>query len=274
MSEPTAALAKLLGASSIDDHGEVLKAANAAIKASKGADLNAQHTRIVALLKLDRFDDALRAIADAGSALESKISLEKAYALYKTGQHDEAGKVLKAADAGSPIQSRASRHLSAQIAYRAERFEDAAQLYGALETDHDEVVDEENDIKINRLATHAQLEWQGRGAEVLDESQRQPAREDLEAFETAFNSACGCIARGDLSKAAVLLKRASDLCGASEDLTDEEKKAELLPITVQHAYVLSQLGKESEAAALQKSIAYGNPRGTYQGRRQQQPSCH
>lgn len=257
MSEPTAALAKLLGASSIDDHDEVLKAANAAIKASKGADLNAQHTRVVALLKLDRFDDALRAIADAGSALESKIPLEKAYALYKTGQHDKADQALKAAgtSAGSTTQhSRASRHLSAQIAYRAERFEDAAQLYGALEADHDEVVGEENDIKINRLATHAQLEWQGRGAEVLDESQRQPAREDLEAFETAFNSACGCIARGDLSKAAVLLKRASDLCGASEDLTDEEKKAELLPITIQHAYVLSLLGKESEAAALQKSI--------------------
>ncbi|KAJ1329165.1 signal recognition particle subunit SRP72 [Microdochium nivale] len=252
MSDSTATLAKLLGASSIDDHEEILKAANAAIKASKkGAEnTDAQHTRVVALLKLDRFDDALRAIAEAGSALESQAFLEKAYALYKTGQHDEADKVLKSGGGSS----RASRHLSAQIAYRAERFEAAAKLYVELEADHNGIEGEENDIKINRLAAHAQLEWSGKGGGVLNEAQRQPAREDLEAFETAFNSACGCIARGDLSKASVLLKRARDLCEASEDLTDAEKKTELLPIIIQHAYVLARLGKDAEAAALQKSI--------------------
>ncbi|KXJ92794.1 hypothetical protein Micbo1qcDRAFT_160613 [Microdochium bolleyi] len=250
MSDPTATLAKLLGASSIDDHEEVLKAANAAIKASKGSNTDAQHTRVVALLKLDRFDDALRAIADAGSALESQASLEKAYALYKTGQHDEADKALRS---GGSSSSRALRHLSAQIAYRAERFEAAARLYAELEKNNDGIEGEENDIKINRLATHAQLEWSGAGG-VLSEAQKQPSREDLEAFETAFNSACGCIARGDLSKASVLLKRARDLCEASEDLTSDEKKAELLPIIIQHAYVLARLGKDGEAAALQKSI--------------------
>ncbi|KAJ3560800.1 hypothetical protein NPX13_g9181 [Xylaria arbuscula] len=51
-----------------------------------------------------------------------------------------------------------------------------------------------------------------------------------------------------------MLKRARDLCEASEDLSPDEKKAELLPIIVQHIYVLSQLGKDSEAAALQKLV--------------------
>ena len=37
---------------------------------------------------------------------------------------------------------------------------------------------------------------------------KKPAREDLEAFETAYNAACGSIARGELAQGEVLLKRA------------------------------------------------------------------
>lgn len=37
---------------------------------------------------------------------------------------------------------------------------------------------------------------------------KKPAREDLEAFETAYNAACGFIARGELGQGEVLLKRA------------------------------------------------------------------
>ena len=37
---------------------------------------------------------------------------------------------------------------------------------------------------------------------------KKPAREDLEAFETAYNAACGSIARGELGQGEVLLKRA------------------------------------------------------------------
>jgi signal recognition particle subunit SRP72 len=248
MADPAAALASLLRTSSIDDHEEVLKAANAAIKASK-TNLHAQQTRVVALLKLDRFGDALRAIAEGGNKLENECLVEKAYALYKSGQLVDAEKAIKSV---SPI-TRATRHLAAQIAYRAEKFEDAAAIYRDLPTEDGGRAGEENDLKINTLATNAQLQWKGQGY-LVDEQQRQPSREDLEAFETAYNSACGCIARGDFSKASVLLKRARDLCEASEDLTDDEKKAELLPLLTQHAYVLTQLGKDAEATALQKSI--------------------
>ena len=89
----------------------------------------------------------------------------------------------------------------------------------------------------------------------MSNEQRQPTREDLEAFETAYNAACGCVARGDLARASILLKRSRDLCQASDDLSEDEKKAELLPILVQHTYVLHRLGKQDEAVALQKLIA-------------------
>jgi signal recognition particle subunit SRP72 len=247
MSSATATLASLLRASSIQDHDELLKAANAALKSSKD-DLRAQQTRVVALLKLDRFEDALRAVAEGGTKVKQSLVIERAYALYKTGKIEEAeGLVQTATDS-----SRGLRHLAAQIAYRAEKFEDAAQIYEALPGKGQP--GEENDLKINTLATNAQLEWTGLGSSLSDE-QRQPAREDLEAFETAYNAACGCVARGDLARASILLKRSRDLCEASDDLSEDEKKAELLPILIQHTYVLHKLSKEDEAVALQKLVS-------------------
>ncbi|KAI1750060.1 hypothetical protein F4782DRAFT_258953 [Xylaria castorea] len=252
MSSPAAALTSLLRAATIQDHDEVLKLANAAIKASK-SDIDAHHTRVVALLKLDRFDDALRAIAEGGDALEARCLLEKAYALYKTGHIQDARDATEKASSAEAA-SRPFRHLRAQIAYRAESFPDAASVYRDLASDQANLHGDVSDIRINLLATNAQLEWAGIDHRV-DDGERQSSRADLESFETAYNAACVHIARAELAKASVLLKRARDLCEASEDLSPEEKKAELLPIMVQHVYVLAQLGKDSEAAALQKLVA-------------------
>lgn len=47
----------------------------------------------------------------------------------------------------------------------------------------------------------------------------------------------------------------SDLCNALDDLTDQDKNAELLPISVQQLYVVSKLGKSEEADKLASGIA-------------------
>jgi len=115
------------------------------------------------------------------------------------------------------------------------------------------VEDEEYDIRINSGAVDAQLEWTGQGELA---QKKKPSREDLEVFETAFNAACGSIARGELAQGEVCLKRAKDLCNALSDLSDTEKQAELLPITVQQVYVLTQLGKIDQAEELATSIPF------------------
>ena len=46
----------------------------------------------------------------------------------------------------------------------------------------------------------------------------------------------------------------SDLCNALDDLTDQEKIAELVPINIQQLYVVSKLGKVEEAEMLASSI--------------------
>lgn len=241
-----ASLSSLLRAASIDDHDEVLKAANALLKTSKN-NPDALHNRVVALLKLDRFDDALRALDDGGDKLAERCTLEKAYALYKTGKLAEAEELAQKQDL------RGLKHVAAQVAYRAEKFEDAASIYRELGAQPAPIEGEENDLRINSAAVDAQLEWQGKGDKV-DPSRKKPGREDLEAFETSYNAACGCIARGELSMGNVLLKRARDLCEALDELSDEDKRAEVLPIMVQQAYVFTKLGKLEQAETIQKMI--------------------
>lgn len=241
--DPAAALSALLRASSIKDHDEILKAANAAIKADK-TDVASQHTRIVALLKLDRFDDALRAIAEGGTKLNALCVLEQAYALYKTSNLEDATAVLQAAG----LEKRSFCHVAAQVAYRAERFDDARAIYSRL-LDADDETDEGNDLSINIRAAAAQSEWLGYSF------MNPPPIQDSDGFEVCYNAACACIARGSLDEAANLLQRAIRLCDASDDLTQEDKEAEMRPILAQQAYVQAKTGKLKEALELYRSLA-------------------
>ncbi|KAF4996476.1 hypothetical protein FGRMN_4473 [Fusarium graminum] len=241
--DPAAALSALLRQSSIQDHDEVLKAANAALKANKN-DADSQHTRIIALLKLDRFEDALRAITDASPTVHSRIYLEHAYALYKTGKLDEATSVLQSAGLEN---KRGLRHVAAQVAYRAERYDEASNIYSRLlDTDP---ADEENDISINLRAAFAQSSWLGYSAT------NEISIQDSDGFELCYNAACAHIANGSLEAAADLLQRAIRLCDDSDDLTDEDKQAETRPILAQQAYVFAKLGKLKEALDLYNSLS-------------------
>ena len=47
-----------------------------------------------------------------------------------------------------------------------------------------------------------------------------------------------------------------DLCNALDELTEQEKTAELLPISVQQLYLLSKLGKTEEADKLASDISF------------------
>ncbi|EPE09484.1 signal recognition particle protein [Ophiostoma piceae UAMH 11346] len=256
MASAVNALNSLLRGTSIEDHEEALKLANAAISAPGPSGsiekLTAQHAKVVALLKLDRFDDALRIIASGGDALAERCVLEHAYALYKTGDLDTAATI-----ATSASSSRALKHIAAQVAYRDEKYDRAASLYANLAPTSTES-GEEADVRINALAVSAQRSWQGRGQSTLSAGQDTildaGRREDLETFETAYNAACAALSRSDVARASILLRRAQQLCEASDELGDDDKRAELLPILIQQAYALTRLGRHDDAAAVQKAI--------------------
>ena len=108
MASPAKTLSALLSHTTIDDHNEILQACNVSLKQSK-TDLETQHIRFVALLKLDRFDDALRVLDEAGDKLKQEAKLERAYALYKTGELQEAKEIARGIEA-----DRGARHVEAQ----------------------------------------------------------------------------------------------------------------------------------------------------------------
>ena len=85
-------LTSLLKQTDLEDHEEILRAADRAIKQST-SDLDAQNVKVVALLKLDRFEDAILAFETGGDVLKDRARLEYAYALYKTGKPAEAAGV-------------------------------------------------------------------------------------------------------------------------------------------------------------------------------------
>jgi signal recognition particle subunit SRP72 len=134
--------------------------------------------------------------------------------------------------------------------YRHQDFARAAELYRALGAQRGAVGNEDMDLRINTGATYAQLEWADRGAA---DAPQKPQREDMDAFETAYNAACQSIARDELGQAEVLLKRAKELCDAS-DMAQEEKEAEIMPITIQQIYVLIRQGRLQDAQQLAATV--------------------
>jgi tetratricopeptide (TPR) repeat protein len=109
MSASAKSLSTLLAQASLDDHDEVLKAANAAVKKSK-SDVDAHYVKAVALLHLDRYEDALEVFENT-SGLQEKAVFEYAYALYKTGNASKAAEVAEAAQVDS---GRGMKHMLAQ----------------------------------------------------------------------------------------------------------------------------------------------------------------
>ncbi|KAK4940909.1 Signal recognition particle subunit SRP72 [Elasticomyces elasticus] len=235
-------LASLLKNSTLEEHEQILEACNKTLKTSN-SDVEAQHVKAVALLKLDRYEEAVKFIQGAGDNLRRAAALEYAYALYKTGRLQEA------VEASSQLQERGARHVEAQARYRLEDALKTLEIYERLRSQGSG--NEELDLRVNRSAIDAQAQWLG---VAESKSIRKTAREDLEAFETAYNAACGSIARGEYAQAEILLKRAKEICKHSDELTDQQRREELLPISVQQLFVLLCLGKSTEAEEVAREI--------------------
>jgi len=104
-------LSSLLQRATIDDHEEVLQSCNETLAKSK-SDIHAQHIKVIALLKLDRYEDALRVLETGGDALKKRAGLEHAYALYKCAKLEEALEAVAGLGA-----DRGSSHLKAQVVW-------------------------------------------------------------------------------------------------------------------------------------------------------------
>jgi len=101
-------LSSLLRRTALNDHDEILRACNTVLTKNRG-DSEAQHAKVVALLKLDRFEEAEHFFDEVGEKLISRAKLEYAYTLYKVGKLQDAVAVPSQIEG-----SREADHVAAQ----------------------------------------------------------------------------------------------------------------------------------------------------------------
>ncbi|XP_065873655.1 uncharacterized protein [Euphorbia lathyris] len=216
-----------------DSHYEqAVKVANQVL-ASAPADEDALRCKVVALIKIEKFDEALSTIQSARK-LPIDFSFFKAYCLYKLNKLDEALECLKGQESDSGTML-----LESQILFRLKKWDAGVDLYQKLQKS-----------KIKALETNlvAGLVLGGRASEVqgMEASQIKASRD----FELAYNIACSLIERNMYTEAEQLLVTAQrvgqeDLM--NDDWADDAIENELARISVQLAYTQQLLGHSPEA---------------------------
>ena len=113
----SALLRDLSVSSEAPNHTEILKHANSILKTNKSHN-EALHTKVVALLHLDRFDDVVKTLTQM--PLE-QAKFELAYALYKSGKWEAAEEVAREARNVRGVRENVRRGL-AHVEAQAVRF--------------------------------------------------------------------------------------------------------------------------------------------------------
>ncbi|GAB5589568.1 Signal recognition particle subunit SRP72 [Umbelopsis nana] len=213
-------------------------------------DQDALHCKLITLIRLERYSDALALLARKFKG-ENKFLFERAYCLYRSNQLTQALEVIETAKKAN-LQDVATRHLEAQLNYRLENYDACLAVYRSLldemndgEGSYYEVLANYNAVKASMLTATGSLDDQ------------HALKDNTETYELAYNSACSQIAQGNLTKAQDLLESAKKICRESmvrDEYTEADIEQELAVIVVQLAYVYQLQGKTEQAIELYQSI--------------------
>lgn len=214
-------------------YAQVVKAANQVLSITPG-DEDAIRCKIVALIKDDKIEEALR-IIQSTQRLSIDVDFFKAYCFYRQNKLDEALKSLRSQEGNVGAML-----LKSQILYRLGRMDECLEIYHALEKS------KIDSLEINYVAG---LVSAGRSSEVqtVMDALRVKA---TSSFELAYNTACALIDGNSYADAEQLLLSARRLGQETlmdENWADEDIEIELAPIAVQLAYVRQLLGHRQEA---------------------------
>lgn len=237
---------ELAKADTSGDYDKALKTANRILRNFPKETL-AFKCKLVALIQLGNFEDALMLIKRTPPHHMGDCVFEKAYIQYRLNDNDGAMETLSKADADD-IRC---LELKAQLLYRAERFNEAAVIFKRLLKDHSDDYDEVR--RANLIAVVTQLHANGHP---------QALSTKLDTYEQLYNGACHLIEAEKYSQALAYLEEAEKIFNATlieEGLTEEEIEDELSVIRVQEAFVLQKLGRVEEALRIYVRIQEISP---------------
>ncbi|GMT14762.1 hypothetical protein PFISCL1PPCAC_6059 [Pristionchus fissidentatus] len=230
------------------DYDRALKATNRLLKKFTKEGKIAFKCKLVALIQLSQWEDALLLIKKTPSAEMGPAHFEKAYIHYRLNQNDESLEELAKCD-GDDVRA---LELKAQLLYRLDRFQEAYDVYKHLLKNHSDDQDEER--KANIVAVEAQLASLSQNTTSLVDS--------LDTFEQLYNSSCVDIEAEKLGDALKKLDKALPMAIESlteSGVTEEELEDENASIALQRAFVLHKMGKVDQAEEIYKKIESVRP---------------
>lgn len=252
MAEPNALqsmFSELNKAIHVSDYKQALKIANKIIHSKEGnKDDKAMHCKVVCLIYLNQFEEALKFIQSTPE-IDGILIFEKAYCQYRLRQTDKALDTINDAE---KLDIRLME-LKAQILYKLGFYEDALGLYKKLVKECAD--DYEDERKANLLATSASISlWQQEASEV-DLA--------LNSYEQMYNKACELIGAGKAAESEKMLNDAIKECREyfeeDPDMEEEEIEAEMSVLRVQLAYTLQLQSREEEALKIYNQVLRARP---------------
>ncbi|XP_063984572.1 signal recognition particle subunit SRP72 isoform X2 [Diachasmimorpha longicaudata] len=225
------------------EYERALKVANRILGISQDEEA-AIHCKVICLIQLSKFNDALQLIAK-NPKISVNLDFEKAYCLYRLNQVVEALMVFSDIQNPSPK----IKELTAQILYRLEKYEECFAVYrDIIKNSSDDYADER---ETNLAAVLVHLTAEGFSVDTFEVRDH--------TYELTYNAACRLAAKGvqgdrsNLIEAEKKLRLAEKMCkeALEEDGgTEEEIEDELGIIRVQLGYCLQLQGREKEAQTL------------------------
>ena len=208
-------------------------------------DETAFHCRMVCLMQLGKFEDALKQIRDTHFKVD--LTFEESYCLYRLNKSEEALAIIE--ENGGAGKSEKIRELQAQIYYKLEMYQEAYNLYRDIMKNTND--DFEQERLTNMQATAVYVE----GAEVVDQD---------DTYEMTYNRACQLLANQQWSEAEEALKKAEEMCKTNlreDEADDEEIERETGIIRVQIGFAVQMQGdkRDREAQNIYNAVLKSKP---------------
>ncbi|XP_033633560.1 signal recognition particle subunit SRP72-like [Asterias rubens] len=230
------------------DYQRALNASNKILKESRN-DETAFHCKVVCLIQLSQFQQAIKEIANH-PPLASGLMFEKAYCQYRLNRIQDALNTIQLVSDPSPKL----KELKGQVLYRLEQYKECLDVYKDLIKNTSDEFDEERQTNLSAVVASLQL-WHQKPVPDLG------LRDDT--FELNYNKACLLLGQGEYAKALEQLDRAEELCkeGLEDEaeMTADEIEAELGVIHVQRAYILQLLGRADDAMKIYNQLVKSRP---------------
>mmetsp|Transcript_43530 Transcript_43530/g.102268 ORF Transcript_43530/g.102268 Transcript_43530/m.102268 type:complete len:680 (-) Transcript_43530:72-2111(-) len=225
-----------------DNHEEALPVINS-ILAKDEDDADAIQCKMVCLIQLKRFEEALATIRSKPAAA-NQCAFEKAYVLYRLNRHADSLDVINEVHKPGSTDDEDVRIelLRAQVLYRLGRYKESGEAYADFK-------DEDTDpaeLKVNHSAALCAAGEADDAEEVL-----ATAVEELgDTADLAYNRACAIIAKGDMDGALKALDEAEQLfLQESEEhaFSEEDIQDGRIVFIVQRGFVRQRLGQTDAA---------------------------